>query len=198
MNSSAKIFVFRLIAVMLVIGISIGFGFAFDAVCTSIEKRQNPMPEAYAGHISTYSQQYGVPEHILYAVIKVESDFDSAKVADDGSIGLMQISPELFEWLSHDLLGEGLESGMLYSPEVNIKYGAYYLSHLYEIYGIWDTCFAAYAKDVATVDSWHRDEKNVDPNGILTSIPDAAVAEYVEKVNEAIDNYTRLYFSFTK
>ena len=106
----------------------------------------------------------------------------------------MQINADTFEWISRELLKEELESGMLYSPEINIRYGTYYISYLHGIYGVWDTCFAAYDAGIDTVNEWHTDASNVDENGTLIKYPQVTTDEYVKSVNEAIDNYTKLYY----
>lgn len=194
MNSTFKAFIIRVITAILIISLSVGFGFAFDAVCTAIEKSNYPRPEAYTEFVKKYSEQYGVPEQIIYAVIKSESDFQYTVESNMGAVGLMQIMPSVFEWLSRDILGENLDAGMLYSPEINIKYGTYYLSYLYNIYGIWDTCFAAYNCGPGNVDEWLSEPDNVDDNGILIKIPNSETAAYVERVNRAIEMYNRLYY----
>ncbi|MBR2371141.1 MAG: lytic transglycosylase domain-containing protein [Clostridia bacterium] len=194
MSQAIKLFIYRCVAVVLVIGLSIGFGFAFDAVMVSVEKKEYPRPEAYGEYIQKYSAEYGIPEHIIYSIIKVESNFASDLVSDNGEIGLMQINADTFEWISRELLKEELESGMLYSPEINIRYGTYYISYLHGIYGVWDTCFAAYDAGIDTVNEWHTDASNVDENGTLIKYPQVTTDEYVKSVNEAIDNYTKLYY----
>jgi soluble lytic murein transglycosylase len=180
---------------LLILGISLGFGFAFDGVCTVLEKKDHPRPDSYAEYVTRYSNEYGVPEYIIYALIKSESDFESDRVSDDGRIGLMQLSPKTLEWLSRDMLGESLNSEMLFSPETNIKYGTYYLSYLYHEYGIWNTCYVAYHFGIKTVGLWSEDSNNVDENGILSVIPEPKAEEYLESVLKAVDMYTRLYYN---
>lgn len=194
MNTTLRSILIRAATVILIIAVSIGFGFAFDAICTRIEKGNYPRPEAYSGFVEKYSEMYGVPEQIVYAVMKVESGFESDAVSSMGAIGLMQIMPSTFDWLSRQILGETLDAGMLYSPETNIRYGVFYLSYLYNEYGIWDTCFAAYNGGMGNVNEWLKDEKNVDDNGILIKIPNRETAAYVDKVNDAIDMYAKLYY----
>lgn len=194
LNSTVKAFIIRAVTVILIISISVGFGFAFDAVCTAIEKGNYPRPEAYTEFVRKYSEKYGVPEQIVYAVIKAESDFQSDAVSSMGAVGLMQLMPSVFEWLSRDMLGESLNAEMLYSPETNIKYGTYYLSYLYNEYGIWDTCFAAYNCGPGNVNKWLSDSDNIDENGILIKIPNSETAAYVERVNRALEMYNGLYY----
>lgn len=148
-------------------------------------------PKTYAEHVEKYAEIYGVPTHICYAVIKCESGFDSTAVSSAGAIGLMQITPSTFTYLC-SRLGDSYEAGMLYDPETNIRYGIYYLSMLYDRFGVWETVFAAYNCGPSRVDGWIRDGK-VNESGRLTEIPIAETAAHVKRVAAAIEKYDTLY-----
>lgn len=188
-----KSFYIKCLAVILVIAIAIGFGFAYDAILTLIEKANYPMPEQYAEFISYYSEKYSVPERIIYATIKTESDFDSGAVSHAGAIGLMQIMPSTFEWISKELLRENLNVGMLYDPETNIRYGTYYLSYLYARFDSWTNAFAAYNLGETRVSELLSDQRYVDENGDIKNIPVPETRTYVSRINSAIGKYSRLY-----
>jgi soluble lytic murein transglycosylase-like protein len=49
---------------------------------------------AYAREIAEASALYGVPERLIWAVIRVESGFDHRAVSRSGAQGLMQLMPE--------------------------------------------------------------------------------------------------------
>ena len=51
-------------------------------------------PGAYAREIAEASALYGVPERLIWAVIRVESGFDHRAVSRAGAQGLMQLMPE--------------------------------------------------------------------------------------------------------
>lgn len=149
-------------------------------------------PKAYGNFVEKYAAEYNIPEDVCYAVIKCESGFDSTAVSSAGAVGLMQIMPNTFTYLC-SLTGDNYESGMLYDPETNIRYGIYYLSILYDRFGVWETVFAAYNCGPSRVDGWIRDGK-VDDGGRLTEIPIAETAAYVERVTKAIEKYEKLYY----
>ena len=183
--------------VLVVLIISILFGFSFDIVCTAVEKRIYQKPEEYAPFAEKYSAEYGVPENLIYAVMKTESGFDSSAISSKGAIGLMQLMPSTFEWLSKDILREHLSSGMLYDPETNIKYGTYYLSRLYNRFGDWDTALAAYNGGEGNVSEWLADTRySADGKKlIIDNIPDefSETENYVKRVNKALEKYKKLY-----
>ena len=62
-------------------------------------------PEKYHDIVLKYSIEYSVPTELVFAVIKVESDFDANAVSSAGAVGLMQMLPSTYEWLT-TILGE--------------------------------------------------------------------------------------------
>lgn len=49
---------------------------------------------AYSREIADASARYAVPERLIWAIIRVESDFDRRAVSRKGARGLMQLMPE--------------------------------------------------------------------------------------------------------
>ncbi len=171
--------------------LAIGLGFLADLIITGVEKRS--YPREYAEYVETYAETYGVPETLIYAVIRTESDFDSGAVSPVGAVGLMQLMPSTFEWLTDDMLFEHLENGMLYDPETNIKYGTYCLSYLYDRYGDWELAIAAYNGGLGNVDKWLADDRYADGEGGLKRIPFKETRQFVARVTDAWEMYDRLY-----
>ena len=170
---------------------AIGIGFFADFIITCFEK--NAYPREYAEYVESYAEQYGVPETLVFAVIRTESSFNSGAVSSAGAVGLMQMLPETFEWLTDEILFDHLESGMLYDPETNIKYGTYLLSRYYDRYGDWELVFAAYNGGPGNLDKWLEDPEYADGEGGLKKIPFRETRNYVKKVTDAWDMYERLY-----
>lgn len=185
----------RALVILLLAVVAIGLGFLGDFIITCIEK--NAYPREYAKYVEVYSQKYGVPESLVFAVIHTESSFDSGAVSSAGAVGLMQMMPDTFAWLTDEILFEHLESGMLYDPETNIKYGTYLLSRFYDRYGDWELTLAAYNGGVGNVDSWLEDPEYSDGEGGLKKIPFKETRNYVKKVADTRDTYERLYESKT-
>ena len=178
-----------IIAAIIILSVLIGLFAQFFT--GSLDKRLHP--REFSEYVEQYSLEYRVPESIIYAVIKCESSFDSAAVSKSGAIGLMQLMPKTFTYLT-EKLGEDYEAGMLYDPKTNIKYGTYYLSMLYERFGIWETVFAAYNCGPSRVNGWIEEGKVTD-SGRLSEIPIAQTAAYVEKVTTAKEKYEALYYN---
>ena len=179
------------LVIAVIVLISIGLGFFADFVVTCLEK--SAYPQGYSEYVTVYAEAYGVPETLVYAVIRTESDFESGAVSSAGAIGLMQLMPSTFQWLTDDKLFEHLEDGMLYDPETNIRYGTYYLSLLYDRYGRWDLALAAYNGGPGNVDEWLEDDRYADGEGGLKKIPFKETRQFVSRVTEAWEMYEKLY-----
>lgn len=146
-----------------------------------IERRY--YPRHYSEYVEKYASQYGVPEYIVYSVIKVESDFDAAATSDKGACGLMQLMPKTYEWLC-ELLGCGAED--ILDPEENIKCGTYYLSMLYKKYESWQLAFCAYNAGMGNVDKWLEAEP--------FEIRFVETQYYVNKLEVVMEKYESLYY----
>ena len=181
----------RVLLILILVVVAIGLGFLGDHLITLIEKQI--YPRDYSAYVEAASEAYSVPEPIIYALIKCESDFNPSAVSSAGAVGLCQIMPDTFLWLTDQVLFEHFEAGMLYDPETNIRYGTYYLSRLYDRYGRWDLALAAYNGGPGNVDKWLEDDSYADGEGGLRRIPFKETRQFVKKVTDAWDMYERLY-----
>ncbi len=185
----------RVIAFFLLIALSAGFGFAFDAVATAVEKSKYPRPEAIFEKVQAACATYGLPEAVVFATMRSGSDFASNALSEDGRIGLMQLTPERFNTIRTELQGlPPAEAGLLYDPDTNLTGGCAYLTHLYEHYGVWELVYAAYYTGAETVDAWLTDPSLIDENGVLHTLPDGKTAAYVKQMERAVEYYTKLYY----
>ena len=181
------------VIVLIILAISIALGFILDFAITKIEYSVYPHPEKYEGYVAEYSERFDVPEEIIWAVIKTESNFDPSAESNKGAVGLMQLVEPTFEEISNVRLKEGLPSGMRYDPETSIRYGTYYLSYLYERYGDWDTVLAAYNAGLGKVDRWMGEDGKITLNEIPWDHFETIF--YVLKVNFRAERYKELYAS---
>lgn len=165
-----------------------------DMGISFLEKKEHPLK--YKEHVEEYCSEYNIPEYIVFAIIKVESGFDPTATSSVGAVGLMQMMPSTFRWLtSADHLAEYLSPAALYEPRVSIRYGCYYLRYLFEKFQKWDTVFAAYNGGEGNVAKWLNDREYSDANGNLVNIPFKETKNYVKKVNDAIDFYKDTYYT---
>ncbi|MBQ8758874.1 MAG: lytic transglycosylase domain-containing protein [Clostridia bacterium] len=165
--------------------------FFWTKIDTAIEKKSHPME--YLETVEKCAEEHSVPKEIIFAVIKTESKFRSDAVSSKGAIGLMQMTPETFTWLCSKNSDDANDPNLLYTPEINIRYGVYYLDMLYSEFGSWETALAAYNAGPSRVREWLKNPEYSE-NGVLTNIPYKETREYVQKVMEAKDKYIELYF----
>jgi len=184
-------------AVIIVIAvISILFGVVFQKVSDNAERTKYPLK--FEEFVNKYSDEYGVPKNVIYAVIKCESNFDSSLLSEDGNIGLMQLSPQVLEDYKTEL-HDPYDTGMLYDPETNIKYGTYRLSKIYIKVGTWKAVFASLNAGVDKVSEWLQNEEYSEIAEMakpkLVNIPDEEINKYTERLEKVSDTYRRLYFN---
>lgn len=179
--------------ILIILVVSLAFGGIFELLCLGGERLTHPRD--YRDIVERYATEYGVPEAVVYAMLKAESNFDSTKQGKNGEIGLMQITPTLYTKLATEAHDESVNAAALYDPDTNIRYGTLYLSRLYTKYGMWSTVYAAWYAGEDTVDAWLQNSKYVDPDfGTLQTVPDKKIAKAVKKAAKAHAIYEKLYY----
>jgi soluble lytic murein transglycosylase-like protein len=71
---------------------------------------------------------FTVDPAMVYALARIESNFNAAMVSPAGARGLMQIMPQTARFIVHAAAGE--RGGALHDPAVNLDVGQRYLSYL--------------------------------------------------------------------
>ena len=111
-------------------------------------------PLHYEHIIASHSENYEIDGALLAAVIYRESKFDAEAVSSSGAVGLMQLLPATAEGIASYTGGNAFEPDDLYDPELNVRYGSFYLKRLLDRYGEVDLALAAYNAGQSTVDDW--------------------------------------------
>ena len=104
----------------------------------------------------------------------------------------MQLMPETFDFLQKEIFHEDLSDSTIFDPTVNIRYGTFYLSYLFQKFGNWRTALAAYNAGEGRVGNWLKDEQ-LAPSGMLLHIPFPETAHYVNNVLSAYEAYGQKY-----
>ncbi len=160
---------------------------------TAIEKRV--YPQTYRETVEQYAAEYEVDPLMVFAIIRTESGFDAGAQSNVGARGLMQITEETFAWIKQKIAPEEeITFDDLYQPQVNIRFGTYYLSRCLSRYGgDLATASAAYHSGWGTVDSLLSDPANAASEDTLEQFPYPQMALYVQKVDAAYQKYQTLY-----
>ncbi|MGI8886505.1 MAG: lytic transglycosylase domain-containing protein [Gaiellaceae bacterium] len=105
------------------------------------------------GHASNHA----LDPALLAAVVYVESRFDSQAESAAGAVGLMQLLPDTAKGIALRTGGERFVVADLRDPEINVRYGSWYLDHLRGRYDDTRLMLAAYHAGQGNVDRWRAD-----------------------------------------
>ena len=151
-------------------------------------------PVKYSEYVDKAAEEYDLEKPLIYAVIHTESHFNEKAESSAGAVGLMQVTPETYDWLA-GLRGEETVENGLKKPKINIDYGCYLIRYLFDTYGDETAVVAAYNAGITKVGEWLKDP-SISPDGkTLKNIPYEETKHYVEKVEKAKKTYKKLYFS---
>ena len=142
----------------------------------------HPLP--YKQIVLGHAKNYDLDPALLAAVIYQESRFRPRARSDSGALGLMQLMPDTAKGIAVHTGGTRFEVADLYNPEINVRYGAWYLRHLLNKYGNERMALAAYNAGQQNVDHW------------LAAGEGIAFAEtraYVNRVEQLKRLYRRIY-----
>lgn len=142
-------------------------------------------PLEYEHIVRGHAQQYDLDAALLAAVIYRESEFDADARSSSGAIGLMQLLPDTAEGIAQLTEGNRFVVDDLYDPEINVRYGSFYLRRLLRKYDDERLALAAYNAGQANVDEWIADGRE--------EIPFPETREFVENVLDARELYARAY-----
>jgi soluble lytic murein transglycosylase len=158
-----------------------------------LERREYPLryPAIVRGHARTYD----IDPALLAAVIYSESRFRPHVRSRRGAIGLMQLLPSTAEGIATRTGGTAFVASDLDDPEINVRYGAWYLRHLRQHYAgrpdAMTLALAAYNAGMANVDSWIAGTQPGQPLQIPAAF--AETRHYLDGVEHARSVYARLY-----
>jgi soluble lytic murein transglycosylase len=167
---------------ILVVAVSVGFVYLRNGEPTWVDRIRYPL--RYEQIVRGHAKNYRLDPALLAAVIYQESKFRSDAKSSSGAIGLMQLSPETAEGIAIRTGGTRFRTSDLYDPEINVRYGSWYLRHLLDKYGDEKTALAAYNAGQRNVDRWRAEGE-----GIQFSETRA----YVDRVEHLKHVYARAY-----
>lgn len=141
-------------------------------------------PLEYEQILLVHGGSHDLDPALLAAVVYVESRFDPNAESEAGAIGLMQLLPDTAEGIALRTGGSQFVVADLRDPDINVRYGTWYLDHLRERYGEMRLALAAYHAGQGNVDEWQR-------TGAGIAFPETR--EYVSQVQELERLYARVY-----
>ncbi len=150
-------------------------------------------PRPWIETVSKYATEYGLPEYLLYAMIRSESFFQYQAVSGAGAIGLTQLMPATASDIAKKLK---VADYSLTDPEINIRFGAYYLAEMIRRSDnrIMPACFA-YNAGISRVRGWQKKAQSLPDDLFLESLEYAETRDYGRKLLSAATVYGTLYYS---
>ncbi|MBP2663259.1 MAG: mltC 1 [Firmicutes bacterium] len=151
-------------------------------------------PLLYQEAVYTYALERDIDPFLIAGVIRTESKFSSQARSPKGALGLMQIMPETGRWIAEQLGEQEYRTADLTDPDINIRFGSWYLSSLKKEFGGNEVLvLAAYNGGRGNVKQWIvRYGWNEDFDDVQ-QIPFKETREYVEKVLYSKKKYIELY-----
>ena len=151
-------------------------------------------PLHYRPEVVGYARIYHLDPALVAAVIYEESRFRPDTQSSAGAIGLMQLLPSTARGIAEHTGGGKFRIPQdLYVPDLNIRYGCWYLAHLQSKYAghphAGDLALAAYNAGQANVDRWIAGT----PAGQPVKIRFGATRDYVSQVRATERLYRRAY-----
>jgi peptidoglycan lytic transglycosylase len=145
------------------------------------------LPLRHDDIIRQQAAEKGVPADLIAAVIYAESKFRD-ETSEAGARGLMQITPETAAVIEDLSGGQTFVLEDLSDPDINIRYGTFYLRYLLDRYGGNEiAALAAYNAGQAHVDEWGG--ADLDLEDIAFPETRGYVEEVLDKRAEYRDHY---------
>lgn len=149
--------------------------------------REVTLPLRHEDIIRQQAKQKDVPPDLIAGIIYAESRFRDQE-SHAGARGLMQVTPQTAELIEDLSGGSTFVADDLSDPDINIRYGTFYLRHLLDKFdGNLIAALAAYNAGETNVAAWGGADLRID------DIRFEETREYVETVRDKRDDYREHY-----
>lgn len=204
---------YRGLALLVMLALLLGLGFAWQGYNQTaqqlselrlereaIQAKHQQNLQYYAGmrrrsgyqeYIQAYAAEFQVEPAFISAVIARESSYQKDAMAPStGALGLMQIMKDTGEWVAMRLGVRDYSYDRLREPELNIRFGSWYINYLSAQFGGDPVMVAAaYHAGANNVKHWAMnygaDQKRIS----IDQIPKDNTRDYVKKVMDAYALY---------
>jgi len=150
-------------------------------------------PLAFREEVAANAANSGIPECLIYAIMRAESSYFANAISPAGAVGLMQVMPATAAAVARGG-GEKCVPDQLTLPGLNIRLG---VKHLHDMLTLYDgnivMAVAAYNAGSGNVNRWLKNFGMMPGEQFIENIPFPETREYVKKVLAGADIYRRLY-----
>ncbi|MDP1915784.1 MAG: transglycosylase SLT domain-containing protein, partial [Myxococcales bacterium] len=150
-------------------------------------------PRAYQQTVEASAAQVGLDPFLAWAIMRRESGFRPEVVSSADARGLMQIIPPTAKGIALELKTTTPAPDDLYAPEINVRFGTWYLSALIDRMGHPALCAASYNAGPSAVSKWMAQRGLLPLDEWIEEIPYKETRGYVKQVLADYVIYQQLY-----
>lgn len=151
-------------------------------------------PTYYYSLVKKIAADYSLDPYLIWATIREESHFNPYSESKAGARGLMQIMFSTGDWIAQKLNYQEFEYDLLFNPEVNIKFGGWYLQYLQERFDKNTYLIVSgYNAGPGITDRWLENMDIKDLDIFVENIPYAETSEHIKKVMRSYLIYQIIY-----
>lgn len=166
------------------------WGCFFIAMSSNLVTKKYFYPLKYKEEIFEFADYYDLDRALVFSIVKVESYFDKNAVSKAGAKGLMQLTDETASFIAKN---KGLTNYDLFDVKTNLDFGCYYVKYLSQKFLSVDTMLCAYNAGEGRVSEWLINTEYSSDKITLFYVPFNETREYVQKINESLTKYRKLY-----
>jgi soluble lytic murein transglycosylase-like protein/thioredoxin-like negative regulator of GroEL len=147
-------------------------------------------PRAYVEVIEPLASDLGVPDHLVYGLVREESYFDPRVVSSAGAVGLAQLMPSTAASVAQKL---HLVEPDLRDPATNLAIGLRHFRDLVRTAGSTTKALLAYNAGLSRLRRWERSSPGLPADLFVESAAIAETRDYVKKILVSSVMYAFLY-----
>ncbi|NVJ23035.1 transglycosylase SLT domain-containing protein [Myxococcus sp. AM011] len=150
-------------------------------------------PRAFSNAVEQAATAHKVDPFLVWAIMRRESAFKPEVMSAADARGLMQIIPKTATEIARKLAEPDPAPADLFSPDRNIRYGAWYLSRLMERFSHPVLAAAAYNAGPSAAAKWAQERGDLPLDLFVESIPFRETRGYVKQVVADLFLYHAFY-----
>ncbi len=151
-------------------------------------------PQPFSSRVKAAIKEFEFDPSLVYAVMREESTYRPGIVSPADARGLMQIIPPTAQRIADQLKLNSFEVEQLFLPEINIRFGTFYLQQLLAKFdGTKAYAIASYNAGPDAVKTWLNDQPYESIDRFVESVPYGETRRYLRKVMRSQRVYELLY-----
>lgn len=160
---------------------------------TPIFLQQHAYPRHFEELIEKEAQAHQLNPLLYYSLIRQESLFEEGARSSAAAQGLAQIIPDTGHWVATQLGHPDYTNEIIYRPQINVRFGAYYLDWVRDAAdGNLVSALAGYNGGPGNIERW-RSISGADDSLFVDAIDYPESRSYIQAVTTNLYHYTRLY-----